>query len=120
VTSYLRTEPLPPHVDKFENFYIRYTVGPENTSVYAEIWHSYKWTPEGEPVFSSYGAWQGGHDESDPTKAKPLCTLLVKWAGCSHLRMPYLHFDGMEQYDAFSRVVTYVYNDICSRHDVEE
>jgi hypothetical protein len=50
---------------------------------------------------------------------EPLFTLLVKWDGCAHLRMPYLHFDDLKELDEVRACIAYVYDDICAKHGVD-
>jgi hypothetical protein len=117
--EYERKEPLPPHEDKYESFYIRYEVQTRddgiNHAVRAEVWKTCEWTKDGNPVFFNAGPGAPG---IDPTKLVPLFELLTKWDSCSHLRMEYLHFDGIEEFEAFGRVVKYIYEEICARHEV--
>lgn len=117
---YERKEPIPPREDRFENFYIRYDVwstkGPDpiNTAVCAEVWEVCEWDGN-TPVFFNGGP---GAPVTDPTKVEPLFHLRVGWDGCSHLNMPYLHFDGVEEFEKFGNVVKYIYDDICDKADL--
>ena len=118
-----KSDDLKPIEDKFENFYIRYKVnGDEDKkiSLDADVWEVQNWDEFGKPVFHSYGAFQGGGVEKDPSKAKPLFSLYTKWDSCSHLHMKYLHFDGLEEFDSFSRCVKYIYDDLCEKEGVED
>lgn len=58
--------------------------------------------------------------EQDKAKGEPLFELRVGWDGCSHMRMPYFHFDGLEQFESLQRCVAYIYNDLCDKMDVGE
>ena len=113
--AYERKEPLPPKEDRFENFYIRYGIlGDEGDAIaiQAEVWEVNNWADQ-TPVF--YGGFGAHPAQSDPTKVKPLLSLGVGWDGCSHLRMAYLHFDGLNQFAAFVRLVRYIYRDVGDR-----
>lgn len=117
--KYERTEPLPKHEEKFESFYIRYDVEGAETdepwAIRADVWKVCEWSPEGKPVFFNMGPNAPG---MDPAKTEPLFNLLTKFDSCSHLRMGYLHFDGLEELDAFTRVIKYICENICERHNV--
>lgn len=108
---------LPRHEDRFEDFYIRYDVEGDADlpwGIRATVWQACEWR-DGKPVFFNAGPDAPG---MDPAAIDPLCELLVKIIdGCSHLRMPYFHFDEMEQFESFARLVTYIREDICDRHD---
>lgn len=119
--GYERKEPLPKAEDRFEDFYIRYDVRMNELSsdmavaLDAEVWETCEWTADGKPVFFNAGPTAPG---LDPAKIEPLFTVSIGWDGCSHLRMPYLHFDELEEFEAVGRVVKYLYEDVCDRHDV--
>ena len=114
--SYERKGPLPSLEDRFENFYVRYDVHVHDgraLSLTADVWEVPEWATDGKPIF-----YNGGPNAPmmDATKAEPLFELHTKWDGCSHLRMPYLHFDTLGEFDAFRRCVEYIYDDVCARH----
>ena len=83
----------------FGDFYIEYEASEHDgmvISLDANVWHN---------------AQRGG---------EPLFTLLTKWDGCSHMRMPYLHFDGLEAFEDIVKCVAYLYNDVCARVGMDE
>lgn len=89
---------------EFERFYIRYTVvKSENYCVAldAKVWPSDR--PKGAD-------WP----------EEPLFTLRCKWDGCSHLEMKYLHFYGLTEFDAFTRCVKFIYEDLCEQNNVAD
>lgn len=94
---------LKKHEDRCGPFYIRYDVEPgddleHNILIDADVWWS----------------------ELDPKTQAPTFAIRSKWDGCTHLWMPYLHFDGLEQFDQFSACVKYIYEDLCDKHNVGE
>jgi hypothetical protein len=118
---YTRDKPLPPFEDKFEGFYIRYAVDKtadgSPCSLDAEVWETCEWTPEGKPVFFNGGPNAPG---VDPGVVEPLFTIWVKWDGCSHLRLPYFHFDNEDELDALKRCVAWVRDDLCEKNGVTD
>lgn len=121
MSAYKREEPLPPIEDRFESFYIRYgisrTMQGDPCALEAEVWQPCEWTSDGKPVFFNAGPRAPG---LDPAEVHPLFTLLVKWDGCSHLRMPYLHFDEEDELDALKRCIVYVRDDLCIKNGMDD
>ena len=114
MVDYKREESLPPIIGKFENFYFRYKIGEENSYLQLEAWEVQLWDGE-TPIFLTYPV-----TVSDPEKAKPLFEITVKFDGCSHLRLPYFHFDTLEQLDQLTKCIKYIWNDLCPQNGVAD
>lgn len=111
-------KPTETYEDRHGNYYIRYNVTDSDgiaIAVEAAVWEVAEWSSAGRPVLFNAGPKA---DRLSWDSQEPLCTLLVKWDGCSHLRLPYLHFDGMEAFGQFQSLVAYIYDDICERHGI--
>jgi len=118
--KYERSKPLPPKEGRFEHFYIRYDVHESDglkLSLDAEVWETCEWASDGRPVFFNAGPNAPG---MDPAKIEPTFTFYTKCDGCSHLWVRDLHFDHLAEFDAFSRAVRYIYDDIREREGVAD